>query len=215
MPFTIGLGAVTTGLKLKAAYDQNQAARKLRLQNTTTPAEREQLAMSRQGASTTRQPGLGYQENRLGQIQAGAMQGARLGAGSSGDFLAVAGAADARRQQGELQLGIQGLQYRDKMQGQLRQDLSAQTRRTDRDLAAYNQEKAALTQASAENLNNAVENGASYAAMGYNQQQGYGMGGYGTMDDGLYSRLPGEGKIGMFPRNLGMGRFNRMGSYGR
>jgi hypothetical protein len=214
IPIMAVMAAAQMGQQLYSSYKQNKAADELKLQDSTTAAEREQMAMSRMGASSARLPGMGYQEGRLAQVQAGAMQNARLGAGSSADYLASAGAADLRRQQGEQQLGIQGLQYQDKMRGQLRTDLSAQTRRKDRDLAAYNQEKAALTQASAENLHQAVETGASYGAMAYNGQQGGGMGAGGTMNDGLYSRFPGDGNIGMYPRGLGTGR-HRMGSYGR
>ena len=88
-------------------YQMNQHADRV---DTVTPAEREMLAAQRQAAASNVLPGMGMMQNRLAQTQAATVQNARLGAGSSADFLAAGGAADATRQQGEMQLGIQGQQ---------------------------------------------------------------------------------------------------------
>jgi hypothetical protein len=167
-PFTLALGGLSAIPSVIAGFQQRNAANNLKLQDTTTAAEREQLAMSRQAAATGRMPGQGAAENRLGMIQAGAVQNARLGAASSSDFLASAGAADARRMQGEQQLATQGMQYQDRSKMQLRQDLTTQSQRQQRDLDTYNQQKAALLQGSATNLNNAVQTGVAYGAQAYN-----------------------------------------------
>ncbi|WP_460503410.1 hypothetical protein, partial [Hymenobacter agri] len=87
----IGLG--TAGYKAYQAHQQQKKADELRLQDSSTPEEREQLAMSRQAAGTSRLLGMGGMQNRLGMVQAGALQNARLGAASGADFLAAAGAA--------------------------------------------------------------------------------------------------------------------------
>lgn len=81
------LAAAQAGQQLYSAYQQKKKSDAVQLQNTTTPAEREALALSRQAANTARMPGMGAAENRLGQVQAGAIQNARLGAASSSDFL--------------------------------------------------------------------------------------------------------------------------------
>ena len=169
VPVALALGVIQMGSQLYSSYKQKKQADDTVLQNTTTPAEAEALAMSRQGANSARMPGMSAAENRLGMVQAGAMQNARLGAASSADFLASAGAADARRAQGEQTLQTQGLQYQDRMKGQLRQDLATASKRSQHDLDVYNAQKGALTQASATNLNNALGGAAAYAAEAQNE----------------------------------------------
>jgi hypothetical protein len=164
-----GLGLVTAIPKVIASVTQGAAARKLKLQNTQPAAFTEKMQLDRQAASTARLPGIDGQQTRLGQVQAGALQNARLGAASGSDFLATAGAADARRQQGEVQLGAMGLNYQDKSRQQLGVDLTQQAAYQQRDLDNYNRTKAALTQSSAENANNAISGLASYAAAGINR----------------------------------------------
>lgn len=166
-PFTLALGGISAIPSVIAGFQQRAAANRLTLQDTSTAGEREQLAMSRQAAATGRMPGQGAAENRLGMMQAGAVQNARLGAGSASDFLASAGAADARRMQGEQQLATQGQAYQDQSKMQLRRDLTTQSQRQQRDLDTFNTTKAALLQGSATNLNNAVQTGASYGAQAY------------------------------------------------
>jgi len=181
MPFG-GLAAATAlGLasslpKLKAAYDQSRAADKLKLQDTRPAAFLEKMGLARQAAASGRLPGQAAQQARLGMVQAGALQNARLGAASSGDFLASASAADARRQQGEQQLGVQGQQYNDQAQQRLGSvlDQDANYRTKDRD--TFNRTKAALTQSSAENLDNGVGTIAAYGAQGLNMGLGLGAG---------------------------------------
>lgn len=159
---------------------------------------------------------MGAAQNRLGMMQAGAVQNARLGAGSASDFLASAGAADARRMQGEQQLATQGQAYQDQSKMQLRRDLTTQSQRQQRDLDTYNQNKAALIQGSATNLNNAVQTGASYAAQAYNMgsagsrpytggNSGVGVQGYNQPGVGF------DDPTGGYPNiyNMGMGRFSR------
>ena len=205
-PVSIGLGLVSAVPSIISGFQQRKAARDLKLADTSTPEEREQLAMSRQAAATSRLPGMGAAENRLGQIQAGAVQNARMGAASSSDFLASAGAADARRMQGEQALQTQGLQYQDGSKRQLRADLTTASNRRQRDLDTYNNTKAALTQGSATNLNNGVQTLAAYGAQAYNMGGGRGSMGPDAGANGDYS-YPGMGRIGMYPRNLNMGRY--------
>lgn len=171
MPFggLATLGAVSAIPKIFASVKQGKQARDLKITDSTPAAFTEKLQMSRQAAGTARLPGMAAQQMRLGQIQAGALQSARLGAVSGSDFLAAAGAADARRQSGELQLGAQGQAYNDKSRQQLGLDLSQQAAYQKNDLDQFNRTKAALTQSSAENANNAISSAASYAAAGINR----------------------------------------------
>jgi len=211
-PITLGLGALSAIPSVISGISQRSQANNLKLQNTETAAEREALAMSRQAASTARLPNQGYQEGRLAQVQAGAVQNARLGAASSSDFLASAGAASARRQAGEQQLGIQGQAYNDKAKGQLRQDLATQSRRQQHDLDTYNQTKAALLQGSATNLNNAVQTGVAYGAQAYNM--GAGKGTTPTPENSTGGVGGGYNPYGNTMYNDPMGGFP-MGGYGR
>ena len=170
MPFItpLAIGAFTAVPKVAAAIKQDEAARKLKLQDTTPAAFREKAALDRQAAASGVMPGQVGAQTRLAGIQAGALNAARMGAGSSSDFLAAAGAADARRQAGEQQLGTQAAQYGIRAQQQVGADLTQQAAYQKNDLDTYNKTKAALVQGSAENLNNAVEGAASYAAYGLN-----------------------------------------------
>jgi hypothetical protein len=163
------LGLATAIPKVIASVSQSKKARDLKLQNTQPAAFSEKMALDRQAAASARLPGLSGQQTRLGQVQAGALQSARLGAASGSDFLAAAGAADARRQMGEMQLGTAGLNYQDRSKQQLGVDLTQQAGYQQRDLDAYNRTKAALTQSSAENANNAISGATSYAAAGINR----------------------------------------------
>lgn len=164
------LGLATAAPKVIASVTQGNRAKNLKLQDSTPAAFTEKLQMSRQAAGTARLPGMSAQQTRLGAVQAGALQSARLGAGSGSDFLAAAGAADQRRQMGEMQLGNQGIAYMDKSRQQLGADLQQQAAYQQRDLDNFNREKAALTQSSAENANNAIAGAASYVAAGINRQ---------------------------------------------
>lgn len=166
----IALGAAQAIPKIIASYSQGAAARRLRLQDSTPAAFTEKLQLDRQAAGTGRLPGQSGQQARLGMVQAGALQSARLGAASGSDFLAAAGAADARRQAGEMQLGVMGQQTMDKNRQVLGASLDKQAAYQMRDVDNYNKEKGALTQAEAENANNAISGVASYAAAGLNRQ---------------------------------------------
>ncbi len=168
------LGAAQAIPKVVASVSQGRAARRLKLQDSTPAAFSEKLAMDRQAAGAARLPGQSGQLTRLGQVQAGALQSARLGAASGSDFLAAAGAADERRQQGEIQLGVQGQQLMDRNRQVLGASLQQQANYQQRDLDNYNREKAALTQSSAENANNAIAGAASYAAAGINRSDNLG-----------------------------------------
>ena len=208
---SLGIGAITSIPKFVAGFSQRSQAKNLRLQDTTTPEEAEQLAMSRQAAASSRLPGMGQMQNRLGMVQAGAVQNARLGAASGADFLAASGAADARRQQGEADLGMKGLQYQGQAQQQLRGDLKTASARRQRDLDTYSANKAALLQGSATNFDNGVNQLGSYAAMGLNMAAGGAGSGAGSAATGAtgagaaspYDRQPGfDGNY----MNMGMSR---------
>lgn len=133
--------------------------------DTTTPAEREQLALARQSAAA-QLPGLGQYQARLAQTQNAAVQNAALGAGGASDFLAANAAADRVRQNGEQQLAVQGQQYHGQATRQLGATLSAyaQHQRADTERAA--QENAQLKGAALQNLSGALSDGASVAAYG-------------------------------------------------
>lgn len=209
-----GIGLASAVPKIIAGFSQRAQARRLKLADTTTAGEREQLAMSRQMAGSAVMPGMGAMQGRLGMVQAGAVQNARLGAASGADFLAAAGAADARRQQGEMHLGIQGQQFQQQSQMQLRRDLGVQSQRQQRDLDTYNNTKAALIEGSARNLDAGVQTLGSYAAAGLNMGAGSGAGaaaggGPGMRGLGQYGNvgyMPGE-EYGPSNLGLGMGRF--------
>ncbi|WP_460499544.1 hypothetical protein, partial [Hymenobacter agri] len=124
-----------------------------------------------------------------------------------------AGAAAARRQAGEADLGMKGLAYQDQMRGQLRRDLGMASQRRQRDLDTYNANKAALTQASAQNMSSAIDTAGSYGMLGLNMYQNY-KAGQGQGDDAAIGAdklspkkigldIPGYGsarRIGMLPR---------------
>jgi hypothetical protein len=149
----------------KGALGLFQANQHVDRTDTTTPAEREQLAIARQAGAATL-PGLGTIQSRLAQTQASAVQNAQLGAGSSGDFLAASAAAAGRRQQGELQLNTQQGQYHDQATRQLGATLSAYARHQQADTAQAAQANAQLKGAALQNLGGALSDGASVAAYG-------------------------------------------------
>lgn len=217
-PFTLAVGGLSAIPSIISGFDQRAKANRLKLSDSTTPEEREALGMSRQAAATSRLPGMGAMQARLGMGMAGAVQNARLGAGSSSDFLASAGAADARRQQGEADLSMKGLAYQDQSNRQLRADLTTASNRRQHDLDTFNNQKAALTQGYATNLNNGVQTLGSYGALARNTYlgktappapapsgvptQGYNQPGTGYDDD----LLPGMGGFGRLGSRYRMGR---------
>jgi Spy/CpxP family protein refolding chaperone len=171
LPFgsILTLGAVTALPKVIASVSQGQKAKNTKLQNSQPAAFLEKMALDRQAAATARLPGMSGQQTRLGQVQSGALQNARLGAASGSDFLGAASAGDSKRQAGEQQLAVSGLNYQDKSRQQLGADLTQQAAYQQHDLDTYNRTKAALTQSSAENANNAISGLASYGAAGINR----------------------------------------------
>ena len=214
MPFgglgvTAALGLASAGYKAFTGYQQQQKANNLQLMDTTTPEEREQLAMSRQAAASGQMPGQGVAQNRLGMVQSGALQNAQMGAASGSDFLAAAGAADARRQLGEQQLSTQSQQFQNVAKGQLRRDLTTASQRRQHDLDTYNQNKAALTSAAGTNMGAAIDTAGSFGAMGvnmYRSDNGLGGGQYGaqTRDAAM-----GEGQ--MDPLKIGISGYRPLG----
>ena len=112
--------------------------------DSTPAAFTEALAQRRQAANSALMPGYGQRLNALAQGQAGSVQNARLGAASSSDFLASAGAADARMAQGQQQLGVQNAQYHDQAMRALDQGLQKQAEYQATDNNRYNMATAAL-----------------------------------------------------------------------
>jgi hypothetical protein len=162
------LGAVSAAPKLLASWSQSRASQKLKLQDTRPASFLEKQQLARQAAAAGALPGQAMQQARLGMVQNGALQSARLGAASGSDFLASAGAADARRMSGEQQLGTQFGQYTDQARQRLGQVLDQDAAYRTKDLDTFNRTKAALTQSAAENLDNGLGTLASYGAQGVN-----------------------------------------------
>lgn len=158
----------------KAGYGASQIAqaKKIRAKDTTPDAFKEALALTRQQAASQQVPGAGAEYNRLLQGQAAAVQQARLGAGSSADFLAASAGADGRRQQGMEKLGAMGMQYRDRATQQLGQRLAqlADFQRADQDRA--DQARAALRGAGQANIWGAANDGATFAAYAATNKNG-------------------------------------------
>lgn len=148
---TGALGLVNSIPSFFAAAKQKRMARNLKLQDTTPEAFKEALAMSRQSA-TSQMPGMGMLQNRLAQAQATGANALLRGGASSAALLGGLAAGEAQRQAAEQQLGVQGEQYRQGMQGQLRRDLATQADYKMNDLNNYRRDKAALIQSSNENL---------------------------------------------------------------
>ena len=168
MPFggalTLGaIGAASAANKYFASRKQAKQARELTIDDSTPAAFKEKAALDRQAAAAGTLPGLGQQQARLAQVQAGAVQNARLGAGSGSDFLAAAGAADARRATGEQALATQGLQYQDGARRTVGADLTAQAGYQQNDYNQFQAKKGALIQASAQNQQGALDTLGSYA----------------------------------------------------
>lgn len=146
--------------------------------DTTTPAEREQLALARQSAAA-QLPGLGQYQARLAQAQNATVQNAALGSGGASDFLAANAAADRVRQNGEQQLVAQGQQYHDQATRQLGATLAAYGRHQQADTDRATQANAQLKGAALQNLSGALSDGASVAAYGASRAAGasdYGLG---------------------------------------
>ncbi|GGG61365.1 hypothetical protein [Hymenobacter glacieicola] len=151
----IGAGLISGIPSLLAAGKQKRAYKNLKLQDTTPEPFKEALALSRQNA-TSQLPGLGAGQNRLAATQAGATSGLLRGSGSTAALLGGLTAGVAQRQAGEQQLGIQGEQFRQRGQDQLRRDLATQADYNTNDLNNYNKERAALKQSSNENLSRGI-----------------------------------------------------------
>jgi len=168
-PVSTTIGAASALPKLILGAKQLSDASRVKFTDTTTPEQREMLAIARQRAAFGRLPGANLAQMRLAQTQNATLQNAALGAGSGSDFLATAVASDRNRQAGELQLAVQGDQYNERAQAGLTGQLQMQAQQRQRDLLMYNQRKANLTQGGLENLGNAVDQGAAYAAYGANK----------------------------------------------
>jgi hypothetical protein len=168
-PFSLAIGGATALPKIILGAKQLSDASRVKFQDTTTPEQRELLAMARQRAAFGRLPGVELAKMRLAQSQNNTLQNAALGAGSASDLLAAGAAADRTRQNGELQLTAQSDQYNERAQAGLGVALQQQAQQRQRDLQTYNQRKANLTQGGLENLGNAVDQGAAYAAYGANK----------------------------------------------
>lgn len=182
MPFggalTLGaIGLASAGSKYLASRKQAQQARELTIDDSTPAAFKQKAALDQQAAVSGTLPGMAQQQDRLAQVQAGAVQNARLGAGSGSDFLAAAGAADARRASGEQALATQGLQYQDAARRTVGANLTTQAGYQQNDYNQFQAKKGALIQASAQNQQGAIDTLGSYAMAAVGGGMGAGMGG--------------------------------------
>ena len=168
------------GPALKSLFGLYQLTQHVDRTDTTTAAEREQLALARQ-AQTSRLPGFGVYQARLNQTQSAATQAAARGAGSGSDYLAAASAADRVRTAGEGQLNAQDQQNHIRANGQLSQVLGAYARHQQADTDRANQANAQLTGSAITNLFGGLTDAGSVAAyQGSQSKAPTGAGDYGT-----------------------------------
>ncbi len=149
----------------KAGLGLYQLGQHVNRVDTTTPAEREQEAMARQGQASTL-PGMAGLQARLAQTQNTTVQNAQLGAGSGADFLAANSAADRVRQNGEQQLGMQSEQFHQGANQRLSSVLSGLAAHAQADTNRANQANAAFKGSGLTNLFGGLSDGASVAAYG-------------------------------------------------
>lgn len=163
MPIPLLLAALPA--LFKAGEGLSQLGTKVKRADTVTPAEREQLASLRNRANSAL-PGLGVYRNQLASGQAATLANAGRVSASGADLLAAGAAADAQRQRGELQLGLQGDQYRDKSTQQLNEGLQRLAAHEKADTDAANQTKAAVKSAGLNNLYGGISDLASVGVAG-------------------------------------------------
>ena len=109
----LALGAISalpSLFKASQGLSQLNKANKVKLQDNVPAAFKEQMGLLRQEAGGM-MPGYGQMSNQLAQGQAATSAAiTRTGASPAAVTAALAG-ADARRQQGVMQLGLQNQQY--------------------------------------------------------------------------------------------------------
>lgn len=155
--------AVPQILKGINGISQLNKAKKVKVQDTTTPFERENMAMLRQDATSQFAPGYGLQRDQLAQGQAGVLSGALRAGGSGSDILSALSRSDAQRQQGMAALNVQNQQFQQQGRRALSAGLMQQAQRRLGDVNNANRERAALTQAGNQNIFSALEGVANTA----------------------------------------------------
>ena len=181
-----------------------QRGEKVQRTDTTPAAFTEAMGLRRQAANGALMPGYALRANQLAQQQAASVQNARMGAASSGDFLAAAQAADARTAQGTAQLGVQNAQYHDQATRSLDQGLQKQAEYQVADNNRFNMATAALKGNGLSNIFGGLSDAASagvYALQQYKNPTAPGADAYGSRYPGSsYSESTGLPRAPRAPR---------------
>jgi hypothetical protein len=156
MPFgglaSLGLAAGTGAFQIFKGLRQAKEARKLRLQDNTPAAFKEELEASRLAANNQRLPGEGQIVDRINAgFTNGVNNAIQAGTGSAG-ILSAVGRLDQNRNNSILGLGQQAAQYQLGQQNRLSGNLRQQAAYQQQDRDAFNREKAALKEASSRNI---------------------------------------------------------------
>lgn len=199
LPLLPIIAAAQAGYGLFKSYQQQKAADRVKVQDTRTQEERDQLGLAKQEAANPSMPGYGMYLNQAGAVQANTLQNARLGAGSGADLLAAGQAAAGQRQRFISQLGVQQQQYRTGAIGRLGQAVAYDASRQRADLDTANRTKAALIEGSDANFGNALNTGANYAAVAYNANES-------ALDRKAYGLQPGATTTATGGAPVGYGR---------
>lgn len=149
--------AVPQILKGINGVSQLRKANKVKVIDTTTPFERENMAMLRQDAGSQLMPGYGLATDQLAQNQSNVLAGATRAGGSSSDILGALARSDAQRQSGLANLNVQNQQFQQAGRRALSMGLMQQSQRFRGDVETASRTKAALKQAGNQNLFSAVE----------------------------------------------------------
>lgn len=148
----LALAAAPGLLQIGQGIFQNGASKRVKYQDLTPEAFKEELAASRLSANNQRMPGEGAAVDRINAGVANSYNNAvQAGTGSAG-ILSTLGRLNANRNSALVGLGQQAAQFRLGQQARLSQNLRQQANYQQQSRDAFNREKSALKQAAATNI---------------------------------------------------------------
>lgn len=162
-PFTLALTLAPQAFKAVSGFNQARKAEKLGVQDTTTPAEREALALARQRASA-QLPGTGQALNRIEAGTNDTLSAAARAGTSSNSILGLLGVADQNRQQALAGLDARSDAYQQQQQRALEGELQRKAAHELRDRETFDRNRGALMEASARNIYGAIDGAAQIGA---------------------------------------------------
>lgn len=153
---SLGLAAAPGAIQFFNGLSQRRAARRVKYQDITPDAFKEELAASRLSANSQRMPGEGAAIDRINAGVANSYNNAvQAGTGSAG-ILASLGRFDANRNSALVGLADRAGQFRLGQQNRLTQNLRQAANYQQQSRDAFNREKAGLEQAGQTNMFNGV-----------------------------------------------------------